>query len=85
MKVLIADKLAAVGLDWLKEQKDVELDVKPGLPPAELAKIDRPVYLMYITRPGWYPAEVRDYDARLQPVHQITVDGGVILKILRLK
>jgi D-3-phosphoglycerate dehydrogenase len=39
MKVLIADKLSAVGLDWLKEQKDVELDVKAGLPPAELGKI----------------------------------------------
>ena len=35
MKVLIADKLAAVGLDWLKEQKDVELEVKPGLSPAD--------------------------------------------------
>ncbi|MGA2266720.1 MAG: phosphoglycerate dehydrogenase [Phycisphaerae bacterium] len=39
IKVLIADKLSSVGLDWLKKQKDVELDVKPGLPPAELAKI----------------------------------------------
>jgi D-3-phosphoglycerate dehydrogenase len=39
MKVLIADKLSNVGLDWLKKQKDVELTVKPGLPPAELATI----------------------------------------------
>ena len=39
MKVLIADKLSNVGLDWLKKQKDVELDIKPGLAPAELAKI----------------------------------------------
>ena len=39
MKVLIADKLSKVGLDWLKQQKDVELDVKPGLSPADLAKI----------------------------------------------
>jgi len=39
MRVLIADKLSNVGLDWLKQQKDVELEVKPGLPPAELAKI----------------------------------------------
>jgi D-3-phosphoglycerate dehydrogenase len=37
--VLIADKLSDVGLDWLKKQKDVELDVKPGMPPADLAKI----------------------------------------------
>jgi D-3-phosphoglycerate dehydrogenase len=39
MKVLIADKLSNVGLDWLKKQSDVTLDIKPGLAPAELAKI----------------------------------------------
>ncbi len=39
MKVLIADKLSKVGIDWLQKQSDVEVDVKPGLDPAELAKI----------------------------------------------
>ncbi|MCE5325242.1 MAG: phosphoglycerate dehydrogenase [Planctomycetaceae bacterium] len=39
MKVLVADKLSQVGLDWLKEQKDVEITIKPGLAPEELAKI----------------------------------------------
>ena len=39
MKVLIADKLSEVGIKWLREQPDVELEIKPGLPPAELAKI----------------------------------------------
>jgi D-3-phosphoglycerate dehydrogenase len=39
IKILIADKLSNVGLDWLKKQADVEIDIKPGLPPAELAKI----------------------------------------------
>ena len=39
IRVLIADKLSNVGLDWLKKQADVEIDIKPGLPPAELAKI----------------------------------------------
>jgi D-3-phosphoglycerate dehydrogenase len=39
MKVLIADKLSEVGTKWLREQPDVELEIKPGLPPAELAKI----------------------------------------------
>jgi D-3-phosphoglycerate dehydrogenase len=39
MRVLIADKLSQVGLDWLKQQKDVEVDVKPGLKGEELAKI----------------------------------------------
>jgi D-3-phosphoglycerate dehydrogenase len=39
MKVLIADKLSLVGLDWLKKQSDVEIDIKPGLKPEELAGI----------------------------------------------
>ncbi len=39
MKVLIADKLSNVGLDWLKSQNDVEIEVSPGLPPEELAKV----------------------------------------------
>jgi D-3-phosphoglycerate dehydrogenase len=39
MKVLIADKLAKAGLGFLKAQKDVEFDNKPGLTPAELAAI----------------------------------------------
>ncbi len=39
MKILIADKLSDVGIDWLKSQDDVEVSVQPGLPPEELAKI----------------------------------------------
>ncbi len=39
MKVLIADKLSKVGLDWLKAQADVEMDNKAGLKPEELAAI----------------------------------------------
>jgi len=39
MKVLIADKLSKVGLDWLAKQTDVQIDNKPGLKPEELAKI----------------------------------------------
>lgn len=39
MKVLIADKLSKVGLDWLKAQADVVIDNKPGLKPEELAAI----------------------------------------------
>ena len=39
MKVLIADKLSSVGIDWLAEQDDVEVEVNAGLPPEELAKI----------------------------------------------
>jgi D-3-phosphoglycerate dehydrogenase len=39
MKILVADKLSSVGLDWLKKQEDVELDVKPGLTPEQLGEI----------------------------------------------
>ena len=37
MKVLIADKLSQAGVDWLAKQPDVEVAVKPGLSPEELA------------------------------------------------
>ncbi len=37
MKILAADKLSDVGLDWLARQDDVEVDSRPGLSPAELA------------------------------------------------
>ena len=39
MKVLIADKLSQMGIDWLANQGWVEVDVKLGLSPEELAKI----------------------------------------------
>ncbi len=39
MKVLIADKLSQVGVDWLEQQEDVEVTVRPGLSPSELAEI----------------------------------------------
>ena len=38
-KVLIADKLSQIGTDWLADQEDVEVTVRPGLPPEELAGI----------------------------------------------
>ncbi len=39
IKILVADKLSKVGLDWLESQDDVEMTVKTGLSPEELAKI----------------------------------------------
>ena len=39
MKILIADKLSDVGIDWLNEQEDVETTVQTGLSPTELAEI----------------------------------------------
>lgn len=39
MKVLIADKLSDAGVKWLETQEDVEVEVRPGLSPEELAKV----------------------------------------------
>ena len=39
MRVLIADKLSKVGIDWLQGQDDVEVQIEQGLKPDELAKI----------------------------------------------
>lgn len=39
MKILIADKLSQIGLDYLQRQKDVQIDIRPGLKPDELAKV----------------------------------------------
>ena len=39
MKVLIADKLSPVGIDWLKKQQDVEVEINVGPSVEELAKI----------------------------------------------
>lgn len=39
MKVLVADKLSQVGIDWLQSQDDVEVDINPGPPADELARM----------------------------------------------
>jgi len=41
MKVLVSDKLAQEGLDILKKEKAIEVDVKTGLSPEELKKVIR--------------------------------------------
>lgn len=52
----------------------------------EISASPAPVYLMYVTREGWYHARVRDAIARDLPVaYQIDVDGAPILVIRRLK
>ena len=51
IKILIADKLSNVGVEWLRQQDDVEVGVQPGLPPEELAKIV-PEYDGMIIRSG---------------------------------
>jgi D-3-phosphoglycerate dehydrogenase len=39
MKVLVSDNLGAVGIDMLKAEAGIDVDVKTGLAPAELAEI----------------------------------------------
>ena len=39
IKILVADKLSQLGIDWMEEQPDVEVANKPGMDPEELAKI----------------------------------------------
>ncbi len=58
MKVLVADKLSQVGIDWLKEQQDVEVDVNPGPAPEELSKIIGQYDGMIIRSGVKVPAEV---------------------------
>lgn len=44
-----------------------------------------PVYVMFITRPGWYNSIATFSVQNLKPIHQITVDGATILVIYRLE
>ncbi|MCB0335902.1 MAG: glycosyltransferase family 39 protein [Bdellovibrionales bacterium] len=45
---------------------------------------DGPVYLMYATRKRHYQTQVHDLDRTSNPVHEVRVDGGVVLRILKL-
>ena len=65
---------------WLRsdigliEEPVVRLKVEQGYP----------VYVMFITRPGWYNSIATFSVQNLKPVHQITVDGATILVIYKL-
>jgi D-3-phosphoglycerate dehydrogenase len=39
IKILVADKLSPLGIEWLESQDDVDVANKPGMDPAELARI----------------------------------------------
>ncbi len=45
---------------------------------------DRTIYLMYITRQGWYRPVIRWLEKNARPAHEILVQGGAILRIYRL-
>ncbi len=68
MKILVADKLSKVGIDWLKEQDDVEVDVKAGLAPAELAKIIGEYDGMIIRSGAKVTAEVLEKPGKLRGI-----------------
>ncbi len=44
-----------------------------------------PVYVMFITRPGWYNSIATYCMQNLKPVHQVDVDGATILVIYKLE
>ncbi len=52
---------------------------------ALVAAEDRPpIYVMFVTRESWYNAIVEETLRRGTEVMRVEVDGGVILKVLRL-
>jgi D-3-phosphoglycerate dehydrogenase len=67
-KVLIADKLSAIGLDWLKCQADVEIDIKPGLSPEDLGKIVKDYDGMIIRSGAKVTAAVLENPGRLKVI-----------------
>jgi len=66
IKVLIADKLSQVGIDWLEGQDDVEVAVQPGLAPAELAKIAGEYHGMIVRSGVKVTAEVLERPGELR-------------------
>lgn len=85
----VAEHLAFyVHQTWLRQ--DIQLlpltGVSPELLRAGIAQYSKTgIYLMYVTREDWYHSVVQYYDARVEPVHEIRVEGASILNILRLE
>jgi len=48
-----------------------------------LKRNDKPIYVMYITKPDWYKDVVKFLESNKKPVYMITVDGAPILKIYK--
>lgn len=68
MKILIADKLSEVGIDWLKEQDDVEVGVQAGLKGEQLAEVVREYDGMIIRSGVQVTAEVLEEPGRLKGI-----------------
>jgi hypothetical protein len=71
------------------------LDVSAGWLRPDLRRIGRgeirgslergtSVYVMFVTRQGWYDSVARGCETSLKPAHVLVVDGSVILRIYRL-
>ncbi len=65
---------------WLRK----DISIIPAEAVLDSLTTGRTVYIMFITRAGWYNYIARGCEQRLTPAHEITVDGVPILKIYRL-
>lgn len=75
--------------DWIVRlpaslQLRKDINIIPAEAVSESLTTGKTVYIMFITRVGWYNYIARGCEERLTPVHEITVDGVSILKIYRL-
>ena len=52
--------------------------------PKPFMPADRSVYIMFVTRTGWYTDIAKYCVQNLSPVHQVLVDGFPVLQIYRL-
>jgi D-3-phosphoglycerate dehydrogenase len=67
-KVLIADKLSQTGIDWLGNQQDVEVEVRPGLSAEELGGIVGDYDGMIVRSGVKVTAEVLEKPGRLKVI-----------------
>ena len=65
-------------------RKELRDDLAFWSPELDLAAPPGSVYVMYITRPSFYQALERELEAKARPVHEIRVQGGVILRIFEV-
>jgi 4-amino-4-deoxy-L-arabinose transferase-like glycosyltransferase len=65
---------------WLRP--DIEVLLPEPVPPLVLP--DRSVYVMFVTRTGWYTDIAKYCVQNLSPIHQVLVDGFPVLQIYRL-
>ncbi len=71
---------------WLRP--DLQMKPVTGRPPAilidDIAQTGATTYIMYAIRPEWYHPIVPALEGNAETVHEIRVDGAVILRILKL-